>query len=255
MSCLSLILLNSELSRIVHYATHIARATNFGDAELTYLRHELRTQAEGEGDKHAAWGILYLLSWCVYTIFCLVRLKIQHSQLGSGSESGSFGPLGNSRYITHLGRKKIGQTISGVNCGTHAMWAGQLYSRGAYTIFHHTETENDTFPFLRQAEMWYFRPGVRRNDFFIILWPKVSLSLPAQKRECGIFIPGMVNLGRKELGQSISRVNCGKREMWAGQLYSRGAYTIFHHITFAVFEPGVKVALSARVWWKKFSLL
>ena len=101
--------------------------------------------------------------------FCLVRLKIQHSRSDSRSESGSFGPLGNSRYITHLGRKKIGQSISGVNCGTHVMWAGQFYSRGVYTIFHHTEAENDTFPFLRQAEMWYFRLGVRRNDFFIIL--------------------------------------------------------------------------------------
>ena len=43
MSCLSLILLNSELSRIVHYATHFARTTNFARAELTYFPHELRT--------------------------------------------------------------------------------------------------------------------------------------------------------------------------------------------------------------------
>ena len=43
------------------------------------------------------------------------------------------------------------------------MWAGQFYSRGAYTIFPHTEAENDTFPFLRRAGMGYFRPGVRKN--------------------------------------------------------------------------------------------
>ena len=44
------------------------------------------------------------------------------------------------------------------------MWAGQFYSRGAYTIFPHTDAENDTFPFLRRAGMGYFRPGVRKTS-------------------------------------------------------------------------------------------
>ena len=52
-----------------------------------------------------------------------------------------------------------------ISCGKHEMWAGQFYSRGAYTIFPHTEAENDTFPFLRRAGMGYFRPGVRKNIF------------------------------------------------------------------------------------------
>ena len=46
----------------------------------------------------------------------------------------------------------------------HEMWAGQFYSRGAYTIFPHTEAENDTFPFLRRAGMGYFRSGVKKKN-------------------------------------------------------------------------------------------
>ena len=30
---------------------------------------EIVPWAEGEGDKHAIWGILYLLPWCVYDFF------------------------------------------------------------------------------------------------------------------------------------------------------------------------------------------
>ena len=40
-------------------------------------------------------------------------------------------------YITYLGRKKLGQSISRPNC-KQEMWAGQFYSHGVYTIFHHT---------------------------------------------------------------------------------------------------------------------
>ena len=49
------------------------------------------------------------------------------------------------------------------------MWAGQFYSRGAYTIFPHSEAQNATFPFSRRAGMWHFRPGVGKNDCGIIL--------------------------------------------------------------------------------------
>ena len=39
------------------------------------------------------------------------------------------------------------------------MWAEQFYSRGAYTIFHRTETENTyTFVFLSRERKWHFRP-------------------------------------------------------------------------------------------------
>ena len=60
----------------------------------------------------------------------------------------------------HLEKEKLGQSISRVNCrGKHEIWAGQFYSRGAYTIFHQTRAENTTFEFLSRERKWYFRAG------------------------------------------------------------------------------------------------
>ena len=44
------------------------------------------------------------------------------------------------------------------------MWAGQLYSREAYTIFHNTRDENTTFAFFSREWKWHF--GYGENLFF-----------------------------------------------------------------------------------------
>ena len=51
--------------------------------------------------------------------------------------------------------------------GKREMWAGQFYSRGAYTIFHHTQAENSIFAFLSRERKWHFRPGYGENNFFL----------------------------------------------------------------------------------------
>ena len=53
--------------------------------------------------------------------------------------------------------------------GKHEMWAGQFYSRGAYTIFPHIEAENAMFPFRSRAGMRHFRPGVRKSIYLALL--------------------------------------------------------------------------------------
>ena len=69
----------------------------------------------------------------------------------------------NIKIVYYAPREEKTWTIQ-ISCKcTHEMWAGRFYSRGAYTIFPHTEVENDTFPFLRRARMGYFRPGVRKK--------------------------------------------------------------------------------------------
>ena len=52
----------------------------------------------------------------------------------------------------------------GSDVNLHELWAGQFYSRGAYTIFPHIEAENAIFPFRSRARMRHFRPGVRKNS-------------------------------------------------------------------------------------------
>ena len=47
--------------------------------------------------------------------------------------------------------------------GKHELWADQFYSRGAYTIFPHFESENAIFPFRSRTGNWHFRPGVRKK--------------------------------------------------------------------------------------------
>ena len=47
------------------------------------------------------------------------------------------------------------------------MWAGQFYSRGAYTIFHHTRAENTTFAFLSRERKWHFRAGYGEKVIFL----------------------------------------------------------------------------------------
>ena len=47
----------------------------------------------------------------------------------------------------------------------HEMWAGQFFSRGAYTIFHHARVENTTFAFLSREQKWHFRPGYGGKNF------------------------------------------------------------------------------------------
>ena len=44
--------------------------------------------------------------------------------------------------------------------------AGQFYSRGAYTIFHHTLDENITFAFLSREQKWHYRPGYDEKFYF-----------------------------------------------------------------------------------------
>ena len=66
---------------------------------------KIGSRAEGEGDKQAIWGLLYFLPWCVYDFFFLVRLKIQHSRLGTRNESGIFTPLGKESTIRNSGEK------------------------------------------------------------------------------------------------------------------------------------------------------
>ena len=83
----------------------------------------------------------------------------------------------NSIYITHLRRKKLGQSTSRVNYhpsrrangegGKHEMWADQFYSRRACTIFPYTEAEDATFLFLSRTGMWYFCPYMRKNPFLL----------------------------------------------------------------------------------------
>ena len=43
-------------------------------------------------------------------------------------------------------------------------------------------------------------PNVLRIRFFIILWPKVPLLLPAPKRECGFFGPGIMKNRIRNMG-------------------------------------------------------
>ena len=62
--------------------------------------------------------------------------------------------------------------------------------------------------------------------------------------------------GRKKL-KGRAKGEGGKHEMWAGQFYSRGAYTIFpqtgaENYTFSVFAPGGNGVLSARCEEKGF---
>ena len=57
--------------------------------------------------------------------------------------------------------------------GKHEMWAGQFYSRGAYTIFQYTRAENATFAILSREGMWHLRPGYGEKLLLNIV--KISL--------------------------------------------------------------------------------
>ena len=72
--------------------------------------------------------------------------------VGAGIEIVYYAPREEKTWTVAFG--------SGVN--SHELWAGQFYSRGAYTIFPHIEAENDIFPFRSRAGMRHFRPGVRK---------------------------------------------------------------------------------------------
>ena len=56
-----------------------------------------------------------------------------------------------TRIVYYAPREeKLGLSSAPV-ANLHEMWAGQFYSRAAYTIFTHTQAENATFPLLRRA--------------------------------------------------------------------------------------------------------
>ena len=51
---------------------------------------------------------------------------------------------GGKTWIVHISSKLPPEP----KATKHEIWAGQFYSPGAYTIFHHTRAENTTFVFL-----------------------------------------------------------------------------------------------------------
>ena len=137
-------------------------------------------------------------------------------------------------------------------------FSGQFSSRGAYTIFPHTGPK---VPHSRPApkrKYGIFGLGVRKNSirstgvklasphlvfatnlldlwtvqvFFTIPWPKVPLSLPAPKRECGIFGPDMMKnrirnmeVKRATPEHMFATLAFGSggnlHELWTGQLFT-----------------------------------